>query len=241
MVAATDSLLPTWRALQQVSFLEFTCKDSSLPLVSLLVDTRERSAPRIACTILKRAGSVARRDSCRILALTRIERQTNMFTDLLRKALVAGGLLGVMSFTAYAQTTRSPSRGGPATLGVVVKTKGTVDQTVSGLKKMVADNGMMVMGEIHQGKVLEMTGLRVNSETIFVGNPNIGKQLFSAEPGVGLVVPIRINIYEDEHGQTYVRYIPPSRQLRGFGNAKVDEIAKMLDGKLQNMTAMLPK
>lgn len=164
-----------------------------------------------------------------------------MFTDLLRKALVAGGLLGALTFTAYAQTTGSSNRGRPATLSVVVKTKGSVDQTVSGLKKMVADNGMMVMGEIHQGKMLAMTGLKVNSETIFVGNPNVGKQLFSLEPGAGLVIPIRINIYEDGHGQTYVRYIPPSQQLRGFGNAKVDEIAAMLDGKLHDMTAMLPQ
>ncbi|MGE0694080.1 MAG: DUF302 domain-containing protein [Pirellulales bacterium] len=121
----------------------------------------------------------------------------------------------------------------------MVKARGSVDQTVAGLKKMVADNGMMVMGELHQGKVLEMTGLRVKSETLFVGNPNVGKQLFSQEPGAGLVVPIRINVYQDARGQTYVRYIPPSHELGGFGNPHVTQIAKMLDGKLQNMTAML--
>ncbi len=161
-----------------------------------------------------------------------------MFTTVLKTALVTGGLVGALTAPAAAQ---SKTNGGPATLGVELKTKGSVDETVNRLKQMVAKNGMMVMGEIHQGKVLEMTGIKVKSETLFVGNPNVGKQLFSEERGVGLVVPIRINIYADQQGQTHVRYIPPSQQLNGFGNAKVDKIAMMLDGKLANMAAMLPK
>jgi len=166
-----------------------------------------------------------------------------MLTGLFRKALIAGGLLVAITVAAMAQNTGSPPRRGlpprSSELGVAVKTRGSVDQTVAALKKMVADNGMMVIGEIHQGKMLEVTGLRTKSETIFVGNPNVGKQLFSLESGVGLIVPIRINIYQDGRGQTYVRYIPPSQQLGGFGNPKVTKIAKMLDAKLHNMSAML--
>lgn len=168
-----------------------------------------------------------------------------MFTHVAGKALVAGGLIGALTLAAVAQSTGSSNRGGATTpstdLGVAVTTSGSVDQTLAALKKMVADNGMMVMGEIHQGKMLEMTGLKVQSETIFVGNPNVGKQLFSLERGAGLVVPIRINVYADASGRTYVRYVPPSQQLAGFGNAKVMEIAKMLDAKLHNLTAMLPQ
>lgn len=166
-----------------------------------------------------------------------------MLTHLLGKTLIVGGLIGVLTLAGVAQNTgNAQSSGSAATdLSVAVKTSGSVDQTLAALKKMVADNGMMVMGELHQGKVLEMTGLKVKSETIFVGSPNVGKKLFSLEPGAGLVVPIRINIYADGHGQTYVRYIPPSQTLGGFGNPKVNEIAKMLDGKLHSMTGMLPK
>lgn len=166
-----------------------------------------------------------------------------MLTHLLGKTLIVGGLIGVLTLAGVAQNTgNAQSSGSAATdLSVAVKTSGSVDQTLAALKKMVADNGMMVMGELHQGKVLEMTGLKVKSETIFVGSPNVGKKLFSLEPGAGLVVPIRINIYADGHGQTYVRYIPPSQTLGGFDNPMVNEIAKMLDGKLHSMTGMLPK
>ncbi len=162
-----------------------------------------------------------------------------MFASLFGRALVAGAIVGALTVTTLAQDAGSGNRTRSTGPGVTVRVRGNVDQTVAGLKKMVANNGMMVMGELHQGKVLEMTGLKVKSETIFVGNPNVGKQLFSQEPGAGLVLPIRINIYQDARGQTYVRYIPPSHELDGFGNPQVTQIAKMLDGKLQNLTAML--
>jgi uncharacterized protein (DUF302 family) len=122
---------------------------------------------------------------------------------------------------------------------VRVAAKGSVEDVVAQLKKSVAGNGMMVMGELHQGKVIAMTGLKVQSETIFVGNPTVGKELFSADPGVGVVVPIRINVYADARGGTIVSYVPPSHLLDEFSNPKVSEVAKMLDGKLQNLVGML--
>ena len=122
---------------------------------------------------------------------------------------------------------------------VQVKARGSVDEVLDKLKKAVASNGMMVMGELHQGKVLEMTGLRVNSETVFVGNPTVGKDVFSADPGAGIVLPVRVNVFDDGHGNTIVSYVPPSHLLREFRNPKVTEIAKMLDGKLKNLVGML--
>ncbi|HKI87306.1 MAG TPA: DUF302 domain-containing protein [Thermoanaerobaculia bacterium] len=129
----------------------------------------------------------------------------------------------------------------PAGPGVQVQVKGTVSQALASLKKTVADNGMMVMGELHQGKVLAMTGLHTQSESVFVGNPTVGKKLFSAEPGAGLAVPVRINIYADANGNTVLSYIPPSQALSAFGNSKVTGIAKMLDKKLAMMARMLAK
>jgi uncharacterized protein (DUF302 family) len=129
----------------------------------------------------------------------------------------------------------------PTGPGVQVRVKGSIEEALGQLKKMVADNGMMIMGELHQGKVLAMTGLKVYSETVFVGNPTVGKKLFSAEPGSGLVVPVRVNLYVDTRGDTVMSYIPPTEQLAGFHNPKVDMVAKMLDEKLQSMAKMLAK
>lgn len=117
--------------------------------------------------------------------------------------------------------------------------KGSVKDVLAKITKMVGDNGMMVMGEIHQGKILAMTGLKIESESIFVGNPTMGKKLFSVEPGAGQAVPVRINIYRNSDGKTVVSYIAPSDLLSGFKNPKLTKMGTMLDKKLAGMTGML--
>ena len=120
-----------------------------------------------------------------------------------------------------------------------VQSKATFDQTVKNLRQLVSKNGMMVLSELNQGNVLSMTGLKLNAITLFVGNPNIGKKLFTADRGVGIVVPVRVNVYENTDGKTYVGYFKPSAQLALFKNENIQKIAKMLDEKLAKLTDML--
>ncbi len=124
---------------------------------------------------------------------------------------------------------------------VTVQSKMSFDQTVGGLKKGIAKNGMMVMSEINQGKMLAMTGIKLKAVSLFVGNPTVGNKLFSADRAVGFVVPIRVNVYDDANGNTYISYVKPSAQLSTLGNKKVDMIAQMLDQKLQMLTGMFAK
>jgi uncharacterized protein (DUF302 family) len=124
---------------------------------------------------------------------------------------------------------------------VTAQSKLSFDQTVAQLKLAVAKNGMMVLSELNQGKVLEMTGLKIKAVSLFVGNPTVGKKLFSAHRGVGIAVPVRVNVYEDTDGKTYVSYVKPSDQLTPFKNEQVTMIAKMLDEKLGMLTGMLAK
>ncbi len=124
---------------------------------------------------------------------------------------------------------------------VTVQSKMPFEQTVNHLKKGVAKNGMMVMSEINQGKMLAMTGIKLNAVSLFVGNPTVGNKLFSADRAVGFVVPIRVNVYNDANGNTYINYVKPSAQLSVLNNKKVDMIANMLDQKLQMLTGMFAK
>jgi uncharacterized protein (DUF302 family) len=159
----------------------------------------------------------------------KLKKNRTAFTGLLALVFVLSSLTAGVSQASAA--------------GAVVRTvaKGSVDQVLGGLTKMVADHGMMVMGELHQGKVLEMTGLKVKSESIFVGNPTMGKKLFEIEPGAGVVLPVRVNIYQNAEGQTVVAYIPPSQQLASFNNPMLDKAAAMLDETLAGMVGMIGK
>lgn len=123
---------------------------------------------------------------------------------------------------------------------VTVRSVKSFDETVSGIKKGVADAGMMVLAEINHGKILSMTGLSLDGEALFIGNPNVGKQLFSENKAVGLAIPIRVNVYEDG-GVTYINYFTPSSVLGNFKGSQIKNIAGELDKKLAMLTGMFAK
>ncbi len=99
---------------------------------------------------------------------------------------------------------------------------------------------MMVLAEINHGKILSMTGLPLNAESIFIGNPNVGKDAFTDNRAVGLAIPIRLNVYEDK-GVTYINYFTPSSELGNFKGDKVKMIGQELDKKIAMLTGMSSK
>jgi len=123
---------------------------------------------------------------------------------------------------------------------VTVRSTKSFDATVDGIKKGVADAGMMVLSEINHGKILSMTGLSIHAESIFIGNPNVEKEAFTDNPAVGLAIPIRVNVYE-QNGTTYINYYTPSSDLGNFKGDKVKMIGQQLDKKIEMLTGMFAK
>jgi uncharacterized protein (DUF302 family) len=121
---------------------------------------------------------------------------------------------------------------------VTVPSAKSFEQVSDALKALVAKNGMMVMAQVDQGKMLSMTGLSLKATVFLVGNPTVGKQLFEQNHAVGLYVPLRISVYADIDGKTYVEYDKPSALLGQFKNDKIAMIGQMLDEKIAGLATM---
>lgn len=121
---------------------------------------------------------------------------------------------------------------------ITVKSSMSFDGTVNAIKQAVSKGGMMVMSELNQGKMLSMTGLSLQAESLFIGNPQVGKQAFSDDPSVGVVIPVRLNIYE-KNGSTYISYFKPSDLFSSFSGRPEKMLGQKLDMKLHMMTSML--
>lgn len=134
------------------------------------------------------------------------------------------------SFAALATSASAQDR-------VVVESKNSFEQTVKNLKSAVSQGGMMIMAEVDQGNMLKMTGLNLKATTFLVGNPTVGKMLFQRNHGVGLYVPLRVFVTE-ENGKTYVSYEKASAQLAKFNDPEIDKTAAMLDQKLDGLARM---
>ena len=121
---------------------------------------------------------------------------------------------------------------------VTVASSKSFEQVSDAVKSLVAKNGMMVMATVDQGKMLSMTGLTLKATVFLIGNPTVGKQLFEQNHAVGLYVPLRIAVYTDTDGKTYVQYDKPSALLEQFKNEKIGMVAQMLDEKIGGLATM---
>ncbi len=65
----------------------------------------------------------------------------------------------------------------------------------------------------------------------------MGKEAFGDNPAVGLAIPVRLNVYEQD-GATYINYITPSSDLGNFTGNKVKMIGQELDKKMAMLTGM---
>lgn len=145
-------------------------------------------------------------------------------------AVLAAGPLLVSSVSAA----EKPFQGGR----VAVESGKSFDDVTKAVKNLVAKNGMMVMAEVDQGKMLSMTGLQLKAKLFLVGNPTVGKQLFEQDHAVGLYVPIRVFVYSDANGKTFIAYDKPSTVLGQFQNEKIGMVAQMLDQKIEGLATM---
>lgn len=141
------------------------------------------------------------------------------------------GIAGSAGFAAGSSSKYSGNR-------VILTSSKSFSDVNSALESLVAKNGMMIMAQVDQGKMLSMTGLKLNAKLYLIGNPTVGKKLFEQDHAVGLYVPLRVFVFTDETGKTHVSYDKASAQLGQFKNEKVKMVAQMLDKKLENLASM---
>jgi uncharacterized protein (DUF302 family) len=140
-------------------------------------------------------------------------------------ALAAGGV--ALAAPAWGHHTGDPGF-------VTVRSSHGYAETLSTLEHAIKGNGLMVMGKVNQKAILSMTGLHLaGAESLLVGNPRVGKKLFSMNPAVAAVVPARISAWVS-HGATYIGYFAPSA-LMGAISTKLAKPGHMLDMKFHTI------
>ena len=105
------------------------------------------------------------------------------------------------------------------------------------LEAMAGSSGFMVFRTSDHGALLRLAGQDKKAMQYLVGNPLFAIQMTQHDIRAGLYAPLRVLLYVDEAGKTCVEYDKPSSLFGQFGNAKVTEVATMLDRKLEQLVA----
>jgi uncharacterized protein (DUF302 family) len=105
------------------------------------------------------------------------------------------------------------------------------------IEGMAGSSGFMIFKTSDHGSLLRIVGKPRKAMQYLLGNPLFAIEMTQHAIGAGLYAPLRVLIYEDEGGKTWVEYDLPSSLFGQFKNERVDRVALMLDQKLEKLTA----
>jgi len=90
---------------------------------------------------------------------------------------------------------------------VSVPSRSNVDATVEKLKTIVASKGITIFALIDHSGEAEKAGFEMrNTKLLIFGNPKSGTPLMLAAPTSALDLPLKVLVWEDAQGRTWLSY-----------------------------------
>jgi uncharacterized protein (DUF302 family) len=104
------------------------------------------------------------------------------------------------------------------------------------IRAVEGPSGFIRFLDVDHGAWMTRIGLKARARLYVLGNPLIARTMLQHDLGVGLNVPVRVMIYEDQKtGTTRLAYDLPSSLMARLGNEKVTAAAERLDEKLAEL------
>ena len=91
----------------------------------------------------------------------------------------------------------------------------SVEETVEKLKGILTQKGVTLFALVDHSGEAEKAGMKMRPTKLLIfGSPKAGTPLMLAAPSIALDLPLKILVWEDEAGKTWVSYNAPD-YLRG--------------------------
>jgi uncharacterized protein (DUF302 family) len=93
---------------------------------------------------------------------------------------------------------------------------------------------LSIFEERDHGALLQIWGNRRNALQFEIGNPLTASTMTRYQLAAALYAPLRVVLFEDEQGRGVFEYDKPSSFFGQFGDARVTEVGRYLDGALES-------
>lgn len=123
---------------------------------------------------------------------------------------------------------------------VTIQSRLTYAETVAALVDEIEKRGAKVFAEIDHAKNAADVGMALHQSTVIVfGNPKAGTPLMQQARTVGIDLPLKILVWEDDQGATQVSYNAPAWIAARHGIAADHPAPKAMTAMLEAVTATI--
>ena len=116
-----------------------------------------------------------------------------------------------------------------------VQSNHSVKETADRLETVLQQKGMTVFIRVNHADGAKKVGKTLRpTELIIFGNPKVGAPLMQCSQTVGLDLPQKALIWEDEAGRVWYSYNAPGYLDKRHGLAKCSQVLKKIENALKN-------
>lgn len=113
----------------------------------------------------------------------------------------------------------------------------SVAQTVDGLERAVKGAGATVFARVDHAAGAQSVGETIpDAELLIFGNPALGTMAMQDDIRAGLVLPLRVLVYQDADGNTQMTWTPAEDLFAGLDIAPDAEVFTRINGALNGLT-----
>ena len=146
-------------------------------------------------------------------------------------------LLGLAAFAGPTAASSHDRESGTAAL-ITQDSPYSVPETVDNLVLALEDAGLRIFARIDHALGAASVDLALPpTQLLIFGNPQIGTPLMQAERTIGLDLPLRALVWQDEDGQVHITYTDPAALKERYGVTGQDAIFERMTGALANFAA----
>ena len=122
--------------------------------------------------------------------------------------------------------------------GLITKTSShSVQETMNRFEKIVKDKGFSVVARVDHAAAAKKTGATLRpTELLIFGNPKLGTQLMLSNQSIGIDLPLKVLIWEDEKGVVTLGYNDPSWLKKRHGITDRDKAFAKMTGALDKFS-----
>lgn len=125
----------------------------------------------------------------------------------------------------------------PAARHLQVRSANNFTDTYARLKKSIEEKEpLTIIAELDHAENARKAGLELRpTKIIMFGNPRLGTPLMKADQEIGLDLPQKMLVYEDEKGDVYLAYTDPQAVAESHGITGQDETIAAISTALRGL------
>lgn len=101
------------------------------------------------------------------------------------------------------------------------------EQVTEAIEKRLGASGFSIFSKVEQGQLLSLMGKPKHVSQYAIGNPLLAIQVIEPVPEVALYAPLRLAVYEEEGGTTFVAYDRFSSLLSQYHRPKLPPLRNL--------------